>query len=104
MVDLGFLGDSIQLIPALYEIKRHYPEAQLHTLSATYGAELLNVVLCVGQRLGVSFDAAKPALVADWDIIRALRREKFDLAFNFSGADRNDFLMGLTGAKWAAGP
>jgi ADP-heptose:LPS heptosyltransferase len=29
-----------------------------------------------------------------------LRRERFDLAFNFSGADRTLFMTALTGAKW----
>jgi transposase len=60
VVDLGFLGDSVHLVPALWEIKRHYPEAQLHTLSATVGAELLGLARCVD----VSVDAAKPGVVA----------------------------------------
>jgi ADP-heptose:LPS heptosyltransferase len=33
-------------------------------------------------------------------LILALRRERFDLAINFSGADRTVFLTALTGAKW----
>src|SRR5208282_4409873 len=46
-VDFGFLGDSVHLVPALWEIKRHYPAAELHTLSATVGAELLRLAPCV---------------------------------------------------------
>ena len=100
VVDLGFLGDSIHLIPALYEIKRHYPDAQLHTLSATIGAELLNLVPCVDSAWAFPLTPQSPPWWRNWDILRALRREKFDLAFNFSGADRTIFITALTGAKW----
>jgi len=100
VVDLGFLGDSIHLIPSLYEIKRHYPEAQLHTLSASIGAELLNMAPCVDSAWAYPLSKKSPAWWRHWGIIRALRREKFDLAFNFSGADRTLFLTALTGARW----
>jgi ADP-heptose:LPS heptosyltransferase len=33
-------------------------------------------------------------------MLQKLRREKFDLAINFSGADRTIFVTALTGAKW----
>jgi ADP-heptose:LPS heptosyltransferase len=100
VVDLGFLGDSVHLIPSLYEIKRHYPEAQLHTLSATSGAELLNLVPCVDSAWAFPLTAKSPPWWRHWDIIGGLRREQFDLAFNFSGADRTLFLAALTRAKW----
>lgn len=100
VVDLGFLGDSVHLIPALYEIKRHYPEASLHTLSANVGAELLNLVPCVDKAWAFPLTAQSPGWWRHWKIIAALRREKFDVAFNFTGSDRTIFLTGLTGAKW----
>jgi ADP-heptose:LPS heptosyltransferase len=100
VVDLGFLGDSIHLIPALHEIKRHYPEAQLHTLSATVGAELLNLVPCVDSAWAFPLTEKSPKWWRHWDIIKSIRREKFDVAVNFSGADRAVIVTGLTGAKW----
>jgi ADP-heptose:LPS heptosyltransferase len=100
VVDLGFLGDSVQLVPALWEIKRHYPAAQLHTLSATVGAELLALAPCVDRSWAFPLTPQSPPWWRHWDIIGALRREKFDAAFNFSGADRTIFLTALTGAKW----
>ena len=36
-------------------------------------------------------------------MVRALRREKFDVAFNFSGIDRATIFTGLTGARWRMG-
>jgi len=100
VVDLGFLGDSVQLVPALWEIKRHYPAAQLHTLSAPVGAALLELAPCVDRVWAFPLTPQSPAWWRHWDIIGALRREKFEAAFNFSGADRSIFLTALTGAKW----
>jgi len=100
VVDLGFLGDSVHLIPALWEMKRHYPEAQLHTLSAVVGSEVLQLAPCVDRAWTFPLGSPSPPWWRHWDIIRNLRRERFDLAFNFSGADRTVFLTALTGAKW----
>ena len=99
VVDLGFLGDSVHLVPALWEIKRHYPQAQLHTLSATVGANLLNLVPCVDRAWAFPLTPDSPPWWRHWDIIRALRRENFDVAFNFNGTDRSIFLTRLAGAR-----
>lgn len=99
-VDLGFLGDSVHLVPALWEIKRHYPEAELHTLSAPVGAEVLGLVPCVNRPWAFPLGSPSPPWWRHWEVIRALRRQRFDLVFNFSGADRSVFLSALTGAKW----
>jgi ADP-heptose:LPS heptosyltransferase len=100
VVDLGFLGDSVHLVPALWEIKRHYPEAELHTLSAPVGAEVLRLAPCVDRPWSFPLGSPSPPWWRHWDLIRALRRQHFDAAFNFSGADRTVFLTALTGAKW----
>jgi ADP-heptose:LPS heptosyltransferase len=99
-LDLGFLGDSVHLVPALWEIKRHYPEAELHTLSAPVGAEVLKLAPCVSRAWGFPLGAPSPPWWRHWDVIGALRRQRFDLVFNFSGADRSVFITALTGAKW----
>ncbi len=100
VVDLGFLGDSVHLVPALWEIKRHYPAAELHTLSAPVGAEVLQLAPCVDRPWAFPLAAPSPPWWRHWDLLLALRRERFDLAFNFSGADRTLFMTALTGARW----
>ncbi len=100
VVDLGFLGDSVHLIPALWEIKRNYPTAELHTLSALVGAELLRLVPCVAQAWAFPLGPPSPPWWRHWDIIQSLRRQHFDIALTFSGADRTVFLTALTGARW----
>ena len=100
VVDLGFLGDSVHLIPALVELKRHYPHAELHTLSAPLGRDVLQLAPCVDRAWAFPLGAQSPPWWRHWGIIGALRREGFEVAFNFSGADRTIFLTALTGARW----
>jgi ADP-heptose:LPS heptosyltransferase len=99
-LDLGFLGDSVHLVPALWEIKQHYPQAELHTLSAPVGAEALRLAPCVDRSWAFPLASPSPPWWRHWGLILALRRECFDLAFNFSGADRSIFLTALIGARW----
>ncbi len=103
VVDLGFLGDSVHLLPALWEIKRHYPQAQLHTLSAVVGAELLRLAPCVDKAWAFPLTPQSPPWWRHWDLLLALRRERFDLAINLSGSDRSIFMTAVTGARWRLG-
>jgi heptosyltransferase-1 len=100
VVDLGFLGDSVQLVPPLWEIQRHYPAAELHTLSAPVGTEVLRLAPCVDRAWTFPLGSPSPPWWRHWGLILALRRERFELALNFSGADRTIFLTALMGAKW----
>ncbi len=100
VVDLGFLGDTVQLVPALWEIKAHYPKAALHVVSAPVGAEVVQLVPCVERAWSVVLDPRKRTLREQWRLVGDLRREKFDVAFNFPGADRTTILTWLTGAPW----
>src|SRR5580658_10210530 len=101
VVDFGFLGDSVHLLPALFEIKRHYPTAELHTLSGPVGAELLAIAPRVDRPWSFPLTGKSPPWWKHWDILMALRRQRFDVAFNFTGSDRSLFATGLIGARWS---
>jgi ADP-heptose:LPS heptosyltransferase len=100
VVDFGFLGDSVHLVPSLWEIKRHYPAAELHTLSATVGAEVLKLAPCVNRAWAFPLTPDSPSWWRHWDVLKQLRRERFDVAFNFSGADRTVFSTAFLGPRW----
>ena len=53
VVDLAFLGDTVHLVPALWEIKRNHPDAALHVVSAPVGAEVLRLAPCVDRAWGL---------------------------------------------------
>jgi ADP-heptose:LPS heptosyltransferase len=99
VVDLAFLGDTVHLIPALWEIKRHYPQAALHVLTSPVGAEVLQLAPCADHVWPLEIHPDKRTWREHWQVIRALQREKFDVAFNFNGTDRTTILTGLTGAR-----
>jgi heptosyltransferase I len=103
VVDFGFLGDSVHLLPALWEIKRHYAGAELHTLSAPVGAELLAMAPCVDRPWAFPLAAKSPPWWKHWNILLALRRQRFDAAFNFTGSDRSIFSTAFIGAPWTLG-
>jgi ADP-heptose:LPS heptosyltransferase len=100
VVDLGFLGDTVHLLPALHELKRNYARAELHVLTSAVGCEVLGLAPCVDRAWAIEMSPHKRSLRQQWQVLRALRRERFDVAFNFSGADRTIFMTTLTGARW----
>jgi ADP-heptose:LPS heptosyltransferase len=100
VVDLGFLGDTVHLLPSLRELKRNYSRAELHVLTSPVGREVLGLASCVDRAWAIEMSPHKRSLRQQWQVLRALRREQFDVAFNFSGADRTIFMTALTGARW----
>jgi heptosyltransferase-3 len=103
VVDLGFLGDTVHLVPALWELKTAYREARLHVVTSPVGAEVLALAPCVDRAWAIEMQPEQRRLKQQWQVVRALRREKFDVAFNFNGADRTIFMTALTGARWRVG-
>jgi ADP-heptose:LPS heptosyltransferase len=101
VVDLGFLGDTIHLVPALWGLKSAYAGASLHVVTTPLGAEVLRMVPCVDRAWAVELHREKRTLRQQWNVIRQLRREHFEVAFNFSGADRTLFMTALSGARQA---
>ncbi|HEY0456992.1 MAG TPA: glycosyltransferase family 9 protein [Verrucomicrobiae bacterium] len=99
IVDFGFLGDSLHLLPALWEINSHYPQAELHVLTSELGAEVLRLAPCVHHAWGLNLEPSSRTLSSQWELIRRIRSHRFDLAFNFSGSDRTIIWTGLSGAR-----
>src|ERR1035441_9998978 len=73
---------------------------ELGTLSAPVGAEVLRLAPCVNRPWAFPLGAPSPPWWRHWDLLLALRRQRFDAAFNFSGADRTLFVTRLAGARW----
>src|SRR5258708_25329358 len=100
VIDLGYLGDSIHLLPALCEIKEKYPRAELHVASAPVGSEFLAMAPCVDRTWPLSRSPQGTPWAEQRRWIANVRRERFELVFNFSGTDRTVFLTFLTAARW----
>jgi ADP-heptose:LPS heptosyltransferase len=100
VVDLGFLGDTVHLLPALHELKRNYSRAELHVVTSAVGCEVLGLASCVDRTWSIEMSPHRRSLLEQWRVLRSLRREQFDVAFNLSGADRSIFLTAIIGARW----
>ena len=102
LVDMGFLGDTLHLIPALWEVRRHYPEASIHLLTSPVGKAVLDLVPgLVDEVEVVRWPSSLPVRFAE-KCRAALRlaHKRFDVAINFSGADRSILFTCLTRARW----
>ncbi len=97
VVDLGFLGDTIHLIPALHELRRHHVHARLDVVTTPVGAQVLEMVPNLGRVWTYPLGNPSPPWWRHLDLQRALRREHYDLSLNFSGADRSLFVAGFAG-------
>ena len=98
-VDLGFLGDTLHSVPALWEIRQHYPQAELHVLTSPVGSQVVALAPCVDRTWTLLLDPATRSVAQHWEILRGLRREGFDAAFNFGGQDRAIIVTALSGAR-----
>ncbi|HTL57333.1 MAG TPA: glycosyltransferase family 9 protein [Candidatus Limnocylindrales bacterium] len=99
VVDLGFLGDTVHLVPALWELKRNYSQAQLHVLTSTVGKEVLRLAPWLDRVWDLEMYRETRTLGQQLMTLRAVRSEQFEVAFLFSASDRAVWMTALTGAR-----
>lgn len=99
VVDLGVLGDTVHLLPALWDLRVNFPGARLHVATSPVGAELLGVARVANRVWPLEQDSARRSRREQWATIRAWRRERFDLALTFSGSDRAVLTAAASGAR-----
>lgn len=99
LVDLGFLGDAVHLVPALRVLREAYPRAALHAVSTPLGCAVLRLAGGVDRCWEIELHPDRRSVRAQWRLIRDLRAERFDLAFNLSAVDRSILLTRLSGAR-----
>ena len=103
LLDLGFLGDSIHLLPALWVLRQAYPEAELHVMVSEHVTKIMEVAPWIDKVWGYPRFPRGPKWYQDFGRIRRLRAAKFDVVINLNGSDRSSILTGLSGARWRLG-
>ncbi len=98
-LDLGFLGDTVHLLPALWMVRQAYPGAKLHVTVADHIVSLMDCVPWVDRVWGYMRYPRHATLRENLDMVRRLRREKFDALINLNGSDRSSWLTFFSGAK-----
>ena len=84
LLDLGFLGDSIHLLPALWVLRQAYPEAQLHVMVSEHVTKIMEVAPWVDKIWGYPRFPRGPKWYQDFGRIRRLRAAKFDVVINLA--------------------
>jgi ADP-heptose:LPS heptosyltransferase len=99
VLDLGFLGDTVHLLPALWLVRQAYPKAELHVTVAAHIVPFMDCAPWVNRVWGYMRYPRHATLLENVDMIRRLRREKFDVLINLNGSDRSSWLTFLSGAR-----
>ena len=99
VLDLGFLGDTVHLLPALWMVRQAYPQAELHVAVASHITSLMDCVPWVDKTWGYMRYPRHATLKENFQMITALRREKFDVLINLNGSDRSSWLTFFSGAR-----
>ncbi|MGA2053139.1 MAG: glycosyltransferase family 9 protein, partial [Opitutales bacterium] len=103
VLDLGFLGDAIHLVPALWALRRARPKARLEVMVAEHVKSILALCPWIDAVHGYPRYPKGPRWYQDLGRVRVLRAEKFDVVINLNGSDRSSLLTWGTGARLRLG-
>ena len=98
VLDLGFLGDTVHLLPSLWMLRQAYPEAELHVIVARHVVSLLECAPWVDSVWGYPRFPKHASLAENIRTVRRLRQECFQVVINLNGSDRSSWLTWLSGA------
>jgi len=96
---LGFLGDMVHLLPALWMVRQAYPRAELHVGVAAHVASLMECAPWLDRIWGYPRFPKHASLKENLDFVWRMRRERFDVLINLNGSDRSSWLTFLSGAR-----
>jgi ADP-heptose:LPS heptosyltransferase len=99
VLDLGFLGDTIHLLPALWMVRNAYPKADLHVAVAEHVISFMECVPWVNRVWGYPRFPRHATLRQNLGTVLRLRRERFDVLINLNGSDRSSWLTFFSGAR-----
>jgi heptosyltransferase-1 len=79
-------------------VRQAYPQAELHVTVAAHITSLMECAPWVNRVWGYMRYPRHATLRENFDMVRRLRREKFDAVINLNGSDRSSWLTFLSGA------
>lgn len=96
---LGFLGDTVHALPALWMVRRAYLDGELHVAVAGQVVSFTECVPWVNRVWGYQRYPRHASLGENLDFIKRMRRERFDALINLNGSDRSSWLTFFSGAR-----
>lgn len=100
VMDLGYLGDSVQLLPSLWILRQALPKTKLHVMVDAGAARLFDIYPWVDHVWGYR---RHQNLAQSFGLIRELRSKHFDAVINLNGSQRSSIITWLSGAPLRLG-
>ena len=101
VMELAGLGDNVHLLPALWELRAHWPGAEIHVMVNSHVEALFRLAPWVDRTWG--YPRPRPSLAGSLAWTRQLRAERFDCVINTTGSDRSSLIAWGTGAPMRIG-
>jgi heptosyltransferase-3 len=95
VIQLGDIGDVVWAIPAFQSVKNGFPKANVCVLTRKPNGDLL----LDDPHISRVFQVGKQNVWDELKLLKAIRREKFDLIFDLRADDRGAFTSFFSGAK-----
>jgi ADP-heptose:LPS heptosyltransferase len=95
VIQLGDIGDVVWAIPALWALKTAFPQAGVSVLVRNHNGDFL----LDDSHIDKIFTVEEGNALKGLQLLKNLRREKFDLLFDLRSDDRGAFISFLTGAS-----
>lgn len=103
-IKFKFLGDVAVTVPALRALREAYPKAKLEVLVSEEAVPILKNIPWIDKVWGYPRKKNQGTKKDAFSIIKALRKEKFNLSVDFVGNDRGAWMSLVIGAKIRLGP
>ena len=98
-----YLGDTVQMTPALRAVRAHFPAAELHVLVPAELAPLLAHLPWIDRVWAMPRRRGQAGWRETLPLLRALRRERFDRSVDFASNDRGALVSFCIGARQRLG-
>ena len=98
VLDLGFLGDTIHLIPALWMIKNSYINSTIDVAVSSNITTLMNCFPWINKTWGYKRYPQQATFYESFSFLKNIRKEKYDVVINLNGSARSSWLTALSGA------
>ena len=98
VIQLGDIGDVVWTIPSFWALKDEFSQAELSVLVRNPNGDLL----LDDPHIDKIFQVDQQSVFKGLQLLKNLRREKFDLLFDLRADDRGAFISFFSGAKMRA--
>jgi heptosyltransferase-2 len=103
LVQTAFLGDVVLTTPLLRELRRAHPAAEIVVLTTPLGAEALQGLPYINERISFDKDGHDRGMSRTWELGRRLRMDGFDVGIAAQRSFRTGLLLRLAGTATRIG-